>query len=673
MIISHTWLQSYFKDTLPTPKKIAEGITMHAFEIESLEERNADTLLDVKVLPNRAHDCLSHRGIATEIAALFSLPINATRFEKYEKILEKKGIEINFEDFMMCPRYVGRLIENITINDSPEWLKERLSSLGQRPINVIVDICNYVMFDIGQPMHAFDADQVKGAIVVRKAANGETITTLDKKEVVLDETMIVIADEVGPLAIAGIKGGNRAEVDIQTTRIILEAANFNSTRIRKTSQKIGIKTDASKRFENEIAPELANVGIEYATSLIVENISREVMVHESVDIYPRKRNPYKVGVSLSEINRLLGTEISESEVTSILDRFGWKWEQVIPQEKILELAPKFIDVPYRMGASVSYDAPREFDCSSFVSYLYANAGVAIPRISIEQYLFGEPISETEAKPGDLLFAKGGHTHYFTGAEEGIGHVGLYIGDDKVINAAGQAYARKVVIEDYKKSLEFKEFRGFRRLLSSNEKRFVVTVPAERLDLRLKEDLIEDIGRMYGYDKLPTTLPEKSAKHPKINKLFYYSQKIRNILIEMGFDEVQTYAFQNKGEVELENPLASDKGFLRANLETGLKKSLELNSHNAELLGLDEVKIFEIGNVFAKGGEEMRLGIALKNVKKDKIKEDQKIFAVLEAIRIELGTDEVNTSAFDGVAEFSLSTLLNTLPEPLKYGDELEVP
>ncbi len=682
MLISYKWLSSYFKSDLPSPEKIAEAITMHAFEIESMKKHANDTIFDVKILPNRAHDCLSHHGIATEIAALFDTPMNAKRFEKYEKAEASAGIKIEIENAKLCPRYIARLIENISVGESQEWLKERIEAIGQRSINNIVDICNYVMFDIGQPMHAFDADKVKGPIAVRFAKSDEIITTLDSKEVVLNETVLVIADDEGPIAIAGIKGGKRAEVDGKTKRIILEAANFNSTAIRKTSQKIGIKTDASKRFENEITPSLAKAGIEYVTSLIVENANREAVIHESFEVYPRKQNPYKVGVSLSEINRLLGTDISEDEAGVILDRFGWEWELADPREKILALSNKFVGAPYRLGASVTYDAPREFDCSSLTSYLFAQAGIAIPRISIDQYVFGEPISQDEAEAGDLVFSNSeeGKIHYESiewlkdqKVPEGIDHVGLLLGEGKVLHASRTSGSGSVGNETLSESKQFKNIVGFRRIPALEERRFIVTVPAVRLDLRLKEDVIEDIGRIYGFDKIPATLPEKPKNAAKINKLFYYSQKIRNILTSRGFDEVQTYAFLETGEIELENPLASDKKFLRSDLRAGLRKSLELNAHNAELLGLDEVKIFEIGTVFTKEEEEVRLGIGIRNIKKDKTKEDQKISTLLSALKIELEEDDINALVFDDIAEISLTFLKEVLPESLGYGNELAVP
>ncbi|HVS79689.1 MAG TPA: phenylalanine--tRNA ligase beta subunit-related protein [Candidatus Paceibacterota bacterium] len=653
---------------------------MHSFEIEKTgDEKNGDSLLDIKILPNRAHDCLSHRGIAGEVAVLFDLKMKGERFEKFGNDSGEAKIAVNVEDSKLCPRYVGRLVENVWVKESPAWLKERLESVGQRSINNIVDITNYVMLDTGQPMHAFDADKVRGGISVRKAKVGERIETLDGKDVELDESILVIADDEGPLAIAGVKGGKRAEVDAGTRRVILEAANFNPGNVRKTSQKINIKTDASKRFENEITPELAGEGMEYATALIVQEVGRDAVVHAPADEYPRKRQPYKLGVSLSEINRLLGTPISEETVAAILDRFGWEWEVVEPREYILELAPQCVGAPYKLGASVSIDAPREFDCSSFTAFVYSQAGISIPRMSIDQYVYGEPVDDPkDLKPGDLLFSNSGNgkvhfesIEWMKGAEVpgGIDHVGIFLGDDKVIHASRNGES-SVQIERASESKFFKEFIGARRISGLDEKRFVVTVPAARLDLRLKEDLIEEIGRVYGYEKIAARLPE-SRGEAKVNKAFYYAQTIRNILTGLGFDEVIDYAFRNEGEVEVENPLASDKKFLRSDLSSGLGEALEFNARYADLLGLDEIRIFEIGNVFAGDTEDLRLSIGVKNVKKDKKKEDEKAGEALIKLFEKLGcAPESETEMKNGIAEISLSKLVGQLPEVKEYGDIL---
>jgi phenylalanyl-tRNA synthetase beta chain len=236
MKVSYNWLQEHFEKELPAPEKLVELLTFGAFEIEGVEDDGKDTVLDVKVLPDRAHYALSHKGIAYEISALTNIKQKDQDFSEVPSTNHKKAEVKNLAP-EACLRYEARLIEGVTVKESPKWLKEKLQVIGQRSINNIVDATNYVMYDRGQPLHAFDADKVVGGITIRFANKGEKITTLDNKDLVLDESMLLIADDTGPLAIAGVKGGNRAGVTESTKNIILESANFSASLVRKTSTK----------------------------------------------------------------------------------------------------------------------------------------------------------------------------------------------------------------------------------------------------------------------------------------------------------------------------------------------------------------------------------------------------------------------------------------------------
>ena len=252
MLISYTWLQKeYFDNALPEIEKISDALLFHAFEIEGVTQVGDDFVIDVDVLPNRAHDCLSHRGIAKEISVILDIPLKE---KKYNYVGEEKdtSLSVDVKDSNVCDRYMGRVIRNISVQESPEWLKQRLESIGQRSINALVDATNFVMFSLGQPTHVFDLDKVTNQkIVVRTAQEGEGMTTLDGKTVELQEGDYVIASEEGPLAIAGVKGGTLAEVTAETRDIVLEAAHFDPVTVRKTARKLAILTDSSKRFENE--------------------------------------------------------------------------------------------------------------------------------------------------------------------------------------------------------------------------------------------------------------------------------------------------------------------------------------------------------------------------------------------------------------------------------------
>ena len=283
------------------------------------------------------------------------------------------------------------MIEGIRVGVSPDWLKSRLESIGQKSINNVVDATNFVMFDLGQPLHAFDADKVDGTITVRNANVGEKITTLDGKELVLNKDTLIIADDKELLAIAGIKGGKKAEVDSETKNIILEAANFSPANVRKTSKHLGVQTDSSKRFENELSPEKTKEAIESVASIILEIAGDDkTKIGDIVDIYPRQPAAYIVGVSAGEISQVLGTSVSQDEIESIFKKFDFTYKIVDPVEEVVSLSQKLAGVPYKYGASVVYDAPKAFDdCSSFVAYLFAQAGVAVPRMAVDQYAFGE--------------------------------------------------------------------------------------------------------------------------------------------------------------------------------------------------------------------------------------------------------------------------------------------
>ena len=350
MKISYNWLQKYFEEKLPEPDVLSEGIIFHSFEVEEMEKIGTDTILDIKILPDRAHDCLSHFGIAKEISAIFDIPIR-DEFNAFAQVLGSPRqiflearpdhsqkyqihpltnlkIEIQSDK---CIRYMGRIVRNIKVKESPEWLKEKLKVIGQKSINNIVDSANYVMFDLGQPIHCFDLDKLSKvsskeqvvSIKIRNAKIGEKITTLDRKEIDLDESILVIADETDPLAIAGIKGGTKAEVDINTKNIVIEVANFNPTTTRKSSKKINILTDAVKRYENELSPELCILAMTEITAMIFDLTNGEV--EETIDIYPKKQDKREILVSLQYINKRLGSNFSSKEVESVWNKLKFEY------------------------------------------------------------------------------------------------------------------------------------------------------------------------------------------------------------------------------------------------------------------------------------------------------------------------------------------------------------
>ncbi len=329
MIVSRKWLTKYFDAAIPSVAEIADAFTFHAFEIEEA----TDDTLDVKVLPNRAADCMSHRGIARELGAIRALPMKPDPFRLLPKEYPKaEEITITVEDARACPRYMAALVKGVTVGPSPAWLREALESVGQRSINNVVDATNYVMLDLGQPLHAFDAEKMKNEdgvwkIAVRGAVEGESIETLSGDAVPLAKGMLLITDGNADavLGIAGVKGGMASAVSESTTDLIIESANFDGAMVRKTSQKLKLWTDASRRFQNSLSPELASYGMDAVVALIQEIAGGEIAGVR--DYYPAPAESVQVPVSVSHINHVLGTEWSGTQVENVFHRLGLAYKK----------------------------------------------------------------------------------------------------------------------------------------------------------------------------------------------------------------------------------------------------------------------------------------------------------------------------------------------------------
>lgn len=479
MKISYNWLQSFFQKKLPAPEKLADLLTRHSFETEVAGKRENDYLLDVDVLPNRAHDCLSYWGLAREISVLLKCPFKLIDYSKKLKVNQRESIkdlvQVEVKDKKLCPRYTARALDNIKAGPSPRWMQERLKVCGLRPISNIVDIANYVMLETGQPLHAFDADlmEAKGKvkkIIVRRAVKGEKIVTLDNDKYDLDENILVIADEKNPVCVAGIKGGQGPGINPRTKRVILEAANFSPSIIRQGSRQLKLETDASWRFERQVDPNLTQSAVDMAAYLIRDLASGRVF-KDVLDFYPDKVKPGNVKLKISQVSKLLGIEIPAKQSKDILEKLGFE--------------------------------------------------------------------------------------------------------------------TKIVGQD-----------------------FQVAVPTRRMDVTLPEDLIEEIGRIYGFEKIPSRLPEAALIPPARNDSLIYQNKIREILVNLGFSEVYNYSFvSKKEEIELLNPISQDQKYLRRNLTDGLLENLEKNKRYFK-----EIRLFEIGRVFSKNKNEIlekkKLGAAL---------------------------------------------------------------
>ncbi|USN88094.1 MAG: phenylalanine--tRNA ligase subunit beta [Candidatus Nomurabacteria bacterium] len=541
MLVSYNWLKDYLGEDLPSVDEVVELLTFHAFEIEGTEKVGGDTQIEVNVLPDRASSCLSHRGIALELAVLLNKPLVVDQLKDETELPVLDDFKIEIEDKADCSRFMLALMEGVKVGPSPKWLKERLETLGQRSINNIVDATNYVMFGLGQPMHVYDSDTFskkddKWNFVIRRAKAGEIVKLLPEKTGAEDrevdlkgtELLVVNGESDQAVALAGIKGGTYAGLHEGTTNIILEAANFNSTLTRKTARALGILTDASKRFENEVSSTLPPYAMRTIVELITEIASGELKGVS--DQYPMVQAESVVTVHPDRVNKVLGLSLEESFMKDVL---------------------------FRLGAEIS----------------------------------------------------------------------------------------------------------------ESESGWLVTAPKERVDLTIEENYIDEIGRIYGLSNIVSITPE-NLPLAEINANHYYSEKIRKILGELGFSEVMTSSFRKKDQIHLQNALASDKEYLRSSIIPAIEEALALNIQNVDILGLRDVRMFEIGTVFTKDDkgkarEHVVLTIGARVKKTGYSAKDDVI--VNEAIKalIEAGL-EIGVGAKQGICETNLDKLISALPEPTKY-------
>lgn len=283
-----------------------------------------DVILDIAITPNRP-DALSHIGVARDLSALFNLELKIPSIKLIESAKESSSAaEIIIEDKKNCPRYSSRVILNVDIKESPEWLKNRLTKIGLRPINNVVDVTNYVMYECGQPLHAFDLDRLEGKkIIVRSTDVESKFVTLDSKERDLPKNTLLICDAAKPIAIAGVMGGENSEINSATKNILIESAYFNPSSIRRTSRLLGLSTDASYRFERTTNFDQTVWASERAAQLISELGGGEILKH-SIDIYPVNIQLNQVKLRFNQVKRILGFDIASNRINEIILKLGFK-------------------------------------------------------------------------------------------------------------------------------------------------------------------------------------------------------------------------------------------------------------------------------------------------------------------------------------------------------------
>ncbi len=326
MQLSKNWLNDYLSKPLDA-EELATRLTHSGHAVDGVEAKGDDFLLEIDITTNRP-DCMNHLGMAREASQLFAcdLMLPDSRFNSVAAKAEEAA-SLRVEDHDLCPSYTALVIRGVRIGPSPDWLVARLESIGSRSINNIVDITNFVLWETGQPLHAFDLDRIDGQqVIVRPAKVGEKLTTLDGEERLLDPSILVIADAKGPIALAGIMGGLDSEVTESTANILLESAHFDPTTVRKGAKKLGMHTDASHRFERGADPKACLWAAQRAARLIVEVAGGEVLSSHLDATRLRADWPPEVTIDVAALERFGGAEIGRRRCIDILTGLGFDVE-----------------------------------------------------------------------------------------------------------------------------------------------------------------------------------------------------------------------------------------------------------------------------------------------------------------------------------------------------------
>ena len=321
MKFTYNWIKDFVDIKLPA-EKVAEKLTMAGLEVVSLDKRDGDYVFEVEITSNRP-DWLSILGIAREVAAVTGSKFKLREVERKVKAQKLSSLTIEIEDKKDCPLYTARVIRGVTVAPSPDWLRKRLELVGCRSVNNVVDITNYCLFELGEPLHAFDLDKLgEDRIIVRRAKAGEKIITIDGNTINIDQGSLVIADSLRPLALAGIMGGKESEVTFSTKNILLEAALFNPILIRRMRQSHAIHSESGYRFERGIDPQVVHKASQRAAVLIEEVCGgREVYFKSAGSAKTKERT---VILRAASVEKTLGLRISILKIKQILSSLGFK-------------------------------------------------------------------------------------------------------------------------------------------------------------------------------------------------------------------------------------------------------------------------------------------------------------------------------------------------------------
>jgi phenylalanyl-tRNA synthetase beta chain len=447
MKISYNWLKEFVDFDL-SPRDLQTRLTMAGLAVDSIEAYRDDHVLEFDLTSNRP-DCLSHLGISREAAAVTGKPLRMPE-SKLNESQTKTGDETSVEIWSpeLCPRYTARLIKGVKIGPSPAWLVERLQAMGQRSLNNVADITNYVMLEMGQPLHAFDFDQLRGRrIIVRTARDGEFITTLDGEERVLTREMLVIADAERAVALAGIKGGEDSGINESTTDVLLEAAYFAPAQVRATAKALGLSTEASYRFERGTDPEIVAIASDRAAAMIAEVAGGKVL-SGIVDVYPLKTARSPIIFRRARYTALSGLQIELGEAQRILRSMGFEVDAEIEKDSLRAIAPSWrVDV--EIEEDLIEEVARIAGYENVKSTLPGTAGAG-------SYLTGEDRRRTARRALTVL-----------GYDEAISFSFVNGEDDAIFSDAGNQWALLNPIDETQSTMRTTLLGGLLRALEHN--------------------------------------------------------------------------------------------------------------------------------------------------------------------------------------------------------------
>ncbi|NCA96159.1 MAG: phenylalanine--tRNA ligase subunit beta, partial [Methanomicrobia archaeon] len=374
MKISVSWLKNYVSFS-GSVEELATQLTMAGLEVESIEKVKGDAVLELEITPNRP-DCLNLLGIAREVSAISNKKLTYPVVTK--RRLPVRSCDVTIDDVKGCLRYIGVVIEGVKVGPSLKEQQHYLGSVGIRSISNIVDVTNFCMMELGQPLHAFDHDKLSGhKLIVRRARKGETIVTIDNVKRELDESILVIADQDKPVAIAGIMGGKETEVTDSTKNILLESATFDPILIRRASRKLGLSSDSSYRFERGVNIDTALMASQRACDLILQSSGGKITAYKDVRGASFKRKIKSIKVSLGDINQFLGSAITKNQCVQILKRL----ECVVTTKAndVLEIMPPSFRSDLRSAVDIMEELARIYGYNNIPSSLAMVRAVNIPQ------------------------------------------------------------------------------------------------------------------------------------------------------------------------------------------------------------------------------------------------------------------------------------------------------